>query len=141
MGFLEFTVIGYVMTYLSIRCTQHSSRLTVANEMLSLLGSIQVDPFSPAHVPGPSTKATQFVSDDEVQQDEPPVISEDGDDESDEDTFQQLGRKADEAAAQEANRKAEAELAVKAKKRKWQSDKAEGKATEKGGKKVKKKKT
>ncbi|KAA1471754.1 hypothetical protein DENSPDRAFT_871742 [Dentipellis sp. KUC8613] len=34
-GRLEFTVVG----------------LTIANQMLSLLGSIQVDPFSPAHVP------------------------------------------------------------------------------------------
>ncbi|EIN11629.1 hypothetical protein PUNSTDRAFT_23075, partial [Punctularia strigosozonata HHB-11173 SS5] len=34
-GILEFTVIG----------------LTVANQMLSLIGSIQPDPFSPAHVP------------------------------------------------------------------------------------------
>jgi len=29
----------------------HHTRLTVANEMLSLLGSIQLDPFSPEHVP------------------------------------------------------------------------------------------
>ena len=29
----------------------HQPRLTVANEMLSLLGSIQLDPFSPEHVP------------------------------------------------------------------------------------------
>lgn len=35
-GYLEFTVIG----------------LTIANQMLSLVGSLQQDPFSPVHVPG-----------------------------------------------------------------------------------------
>ncbi|KAJ3713302.1 hypothetical protein C8R42DRAFT_646970 [Lentinula raphanica] len=42
-GYVEFTVIGY-----------HS--LTVANEMLSLIGSLQLDPFSEAHVPSNSSR-------------------------------------------------------------------------------------
>lgn len=29
----------------------HSHRLTIANQMLSLIGSVQPDPFSPEHVP------------------------------------------------------------------------------------------
>ncbi|KAJ3836191.1 hypothetical protein F5878DRAFT_625818 [Lentinula raphanica] len=39
-GYVEFTVIG----------------LTVANEMLSLIGSLQLDPFSEAHVPSNSSR-------------------------------------------------------------------------------------
>lgn len=89
--------------------------------MLSLLGSIQPDPFSPAHVPqaGPPSKPL----DEESDQDEFPVEEtafggheeDDIDIDSDEDTFGMLGRKADEAAAKEAIRRAE--LASKDKKR------------------------
>lgn len=35
--------------------TDDSPRLTVANEMVSLVGSIQPDPFSPQHVRKPNT--------------------------------------------------------------------------------------
>ncbi|TFY79220.1 hypothetical protein EWM64_g4790 [Hericium alpestre] len=42
-GRLEFTVVG----------------LTIANEMLSLLGSIQPDPFSPEHVPQPAQRVSK----------------------------------------------------------------------------------
>ncbi|KAJ4468185.1 hypothetical protein J3R30DRAFT_3560115 [Lentinula aciculospora] len=41
-GYLEFTVIG----------------ITVANEMLSLIGSLQRDPFSEAHVPSNGVRST-----------------------------------------------------------------------------------
>lgn len=51
-GYLEFTVIGWVVSSWVVgRVDICYSRLTVANEMLSLQGSIQPDPFSPEHVP------------------------------------------------------------------------------------------
>ncbi|KAJ3571761.1 hypothetical protein NP233_g3536 [Leucocoprinus birnbaumii] len=80
---LEFTVIG----------------LTVANEMLSLQGSIQLDPFSPAHTA--RTEVTRHTEEAEAEADdlenEPEDESEDAG--SDVDTFQLLGRKAAQAAA------------------------------------------
>ncbi|TFY72137.1 hypothetical protein EVG20_g873 [Dentipellis fragilis] len=51
-GLLEFTVVGCVYIFASGRLTAdllEFDRLTIANQMLSLLGSIQVDPFSLAH--------------------------------------------------------------------------------------------
>ncbi|KAJ7132832.1 hypothetical protein C8R43DRAFT_1023575 [Mycena crocata] len=62
-GYLEFVVIG----------------LTVANEMLSLVGSIQYDPFSPEHVavtPKPQAKKSIPVGDE---------VESDGDDSEEED--------------------------------------------------------
>ncbi|RDB16806.1 DNA-directed RNA polymerase I subunit rpa43 [Hypsizygus marmoreus] len=123
-GFLEFTVIG----------------LTVANEMLSLLGSIQPDPFSPAHVPetGSSPKTDHAESDmEEVQREvEPGEDEEEDEDEvgSDEDTFAALGKMTDRAAAAEAAAKRETEaaaLAEKEKKRKRKAEKAEGRKQKK----------
>ncbi|KAF8894143.1 hypothetical protein BD779DRAFT_1505440 [Infundibulicybe gibba] len=97
-GSLEFTVIG----------------LTVANEMLSLLGSIQTDPFSPDHVPraGPLNDTSGGTGSDSEGSGEPDegMYNEDAleiasDDE--EDTFVKLGLEADKAASREAKRKAE----------------------------------
>ena len=53
-GYVRFTVIGYVSAH--IPRTLHVAkwihwRLTMANQMVSLIGSIQPDPFSPEHVP------------------------------------------------------------------------------------------
>ncbi|KAJ2918508.1 hypothetical protein MD484_g1881, partial [Candolleomyces efflorescens] len=81
-GKLEFTVIG----------------LTVANEMLSLVGSIQDDPFSPVHVPFASAAAAPAVetaarSDEDM---------EDLDSEEEEDTFRLLKRKAAATVEEEA---------------------------------------
>ncbi|KAL0575602.1 hypothetical protein V5O48_006387 [Marasmius crinis-equi] len=94
-GKLEFTVVG----------------LTVANEMLSLLGSIQHDPFSPLHVP--ATKFSETSDAEKVQVDNQlrELTPEDEDEDDDavdseggEDTFAALGKKAD-----EARKRAEAE--------------------------------
>ncbi|RXW13227.1 hypothetical protein EST38_g12626 [Candolleomyces aberdarensis] len=76
-GKLEFTVIG----------------LTVANEMLSLVGSIQEDPFSPAHVPFASASSPPP---EETEERLPPSdeVMEDLDSEEEEDTFRLLKRKA-----------------------------------------------
>ncbi|KAG6852231.1 hypothetical protein C0991_001810 [Blastosporella zonata] len=108
-GYLTFTVIG----------------LTVANEMLSLLGSVQPDPFSPEHVPqnGPAGKASPTQSEeveDEIDLEEEELESDD------EDTFKTLGKLSDEAAAAEAAQRAaaeEVELAAKDKKRKREEKK------------------
>ncbi|KAF8444748.1 hypothetical protein L210DRAFT_3611036 [Boletus edulis BED1] len=108
-GYVEFTVIG----------------LTVANEMLSLQGSIQPDPFSPEHVPHPD----KVPSTPPLRQDDTPEVEaqdgggrsgEEEDEESDEDGFKHLARLTDEAqATQKAERaKEEAKRLEKAKKRK-----------------------
>lgn len=55
-GSLEFTVIGYAgFFFLVFRSRILFCSLTVANEMLSLLGSIQPDPFSSRHAPASNT--------------------------------------------------------------------------------------
>ncbi|KAF9461308.1 hypothetical protein BDZ94DRAFT_1310738 [Collybia nuda] len=126
-GFLEFTVIG----------------LTVANEMLSLLGSIQEDPFSPEHAPkpGPSAKCTPSVSDIENVEDEPRADpSEEGEEEieSDEDTFKALGKMTDKVAAQakrEADEAAQNKETTREKKRKRKTGQIEINRTEKNRKK------
>ena len=59
-GHLEFTVIGYVLPIPPVRSGGNDfyCRLTVANQMLSLVGSIQPDPFSPLHAPDHSVQTT-----------------------------------------------------------------------------------
>ncbi|GJE94424.1 DNA-directed RNA polymerase I subunit rpa43 [Phanerochaete sordida] len=131
-GRLEFTVIG----------------LTIANQMLSLIGSIQADPFSPEHAPDHSvqTTAPKKPKQRTAPEPKPPVevleiLDEDAD--SDEDTFQALGRLGDEAIAREAARKAE-EQAKSEKKRKRKEAKESVQDAEDEGqteKKKKKKKT
>ncbi|KAF9237537.1 hypothetical protein BU15DRAFT_17488, partial [Melanogaster broomeanus] len=85
-GYLQFTVIG----------------LTVANEMLSLQGSIQPDPFSPEHVPRASTinssRRPDPSSHHHQEADEDQVEEEEGEeDEEGEDGFKYLARLTDEA--------------------------------------------
>ncbi|KII92251.1 hypothetical protein PLICRDRAFT_103985 [Plicaturopsis crispa FD-325 SS-3] len=137
-GFLEFTVIG----------------LTVANEMLSLLGSIQLDPFSPDHVPDTgnakraASEPASDISLDDLAVDNQLDVGREEEEESirqyekeeeeegeeeEEDPFQQLGRLGDEAAAREAERRAEeAAEAAKAK-----AEKAERKRKRKEAKALK----
>ncbi|OBZ70658.1 DNA-directed RNA polymerase I subunit rpa43 [Grifola frondosa] len=119
-GFLEFTVVG----------------LTIANQMLSLVGSIQPDPFSPEHIPQ-NTLPTATISRQETPAPVLPEAAPLSDDElqatieqeevnSDEDTFQLLGRLGDKAAAKEAVRRAkEEEEAKKERKRKRKEAKAQ----------------
>ncbi|KAI9060323.1 hypothetical protein FKP32DRAFT_1595714 [Trametes sanguinea] len=132
-GYLEFTVIG----------------LTIANQMLSLVGSIQPDPFSPAHVPtAPTTTATKagqpvsrpdtvMLSEKEVDA----LIEEVQDSDDEEDAFRHLGKLADQAEAEE-RRKLEAAKAAarKEKKRKRRESKAQDGAADGEEKKSKKKK-
>ncbi|KAI0355602.1 hypothetical protein OH77DRAFT_1424543 [Trametes cingulata] len=138
-GYLEFTVIG----------------LTIANQMLSLVGSIQPDPFSPEHVPkaavttatsssktaaGASRTDTVMLSEREVD-----AMIEEGEDSDEEDAFQRLGRMGDEAEAAERRAREEAEKAErKEKKRKRRESKAQDGAGDgedaSGEKKSKKKK-
>ncbi|GLB37135.1 putative SHS2 domain found in N terminus of Rpb7p/Rpc25p/MJ0397 [Lyophyllum shimeji] len=115
-GYLEFTVIG----------------LTIANEMLSLLGSLQEDPFSPEHRPesGAAAKTESEMDDIEVQHEvEPKEDEEEEEGDSDDDTFKTLGKMTDEVAVAEAAKRAAeaAALAEKEKKRKRKAEKAEGK--------------
>ncbi|KAF9227244.1 hypothetical protein BS17DRAFT_806452 [Gyrodon lividus] len=142
-GYLEFTVIG----------------LTVANEMLSLQGSIQPDPFYLEHVPqvssqhpgsrastpaSPVTKSFKrpdFYShqhrkadDDQMDEDE------DEEGQEDEDGFRHLAKLTDEATQKAKREKEEAErLERKAKKRKRRGERAGGDREGDGskGKKVK----
>ena len=126
------------------RANAHSSvcRLTIANQMLSLVGSIQPDPFSPEHVPqatvttASAAATSRSVSEREVDA----LMAESEGEESDEDMdpFQKLGKMADE----EAQRAREAqEETRKEKKRKRKEGKGQGDATSTGEKKSKKKKT
>ncbi|KAG7098880.1 hypothetical protein E1B28_000780 [Marasmius oreades] len=80
-GHLEFTVVG----------------LTIANEMLSLLGSIQSDPFSPSHIHLPTAKASE-TSDAEKVDTQLRTLTpadEEEEDDSEEDTSKVLRRPAD----------------------------------------------
>ncbi|KAF7793962.1 hypothetical protein EIP86_005086 [Pleurotus ostreatoroseus] len=121
-GYLEFTVIG----------------LTIANQMLSLVGSIQSDPFSPTHVPDNSIVTVTSTAPRRPVQAEPQDIAMDEDEggeegeaaaenESDEDAFEALGRMGDEATA----RKAKEEADKKERKRKRKEEKAAAKEKEK----------
>ncbi|KAK0504857.1 hypothetical protein EDD18DRAFT_316500 [Armillaria luteobubalina] len=84
-GHLEFTVIG----------------LTVANEMLSVVGSIQPDPFSPAH--GATSLNNQEPEVSEGEGEDITVVEDDNGSSADEDdTFAALGRE-----ARDAQKKAE----------------------------------
>ncbi|TFK75278.1 hypothetical protein BDN72DRAFT_509171 [Pluteus cervinus] len=97
-GYIEFTVVGF----------------TVANEMLSLLGSIQPDPFSPLHVPQnkPPQSHSVHADEDEVQTDSLAALGSDIEAEyaNDEDTFAYLGWKADEAANKHTKKSKKARL-------------------------------
>lgn len=115
------------------------SRLTVANEMLSLLGSVQSDPFSPDHVPETGSVAKRDVAESEMEASEvqremememEEEVEQEEEEESDEDTFKTLGRMTDEAVAAETTARQRAEAAAlveKEKKRKRKTEKAEGK--------------
>ncbi|KAL5485320.1 hypothetical protein ACEPAI_7962 [Sanghuangporus weigelae] len=94
-GILEFTVIG----------------MTVANQMLSLRGSLQPDPFSPLHVQQPAVPSTQLeieVDEEDEREVNASLIDqrsatgalEDSDDE--EDPFAHLNLARDEAMQREA---------------------------------------
>ncbi|KAG7446366.1 uncharacterized protein BT62DRAFT_114992 [Guyanagaster necrorhizus] len=90
-GHLEFTVIG----------------LTVANEMLSVVGSIQPDPFSLAHVA--TSSHTQAPEESEGEGEGITLVEDDNASSVDEDdTFAALGREAEKAqkkAKEEKNQK------------------------------------
>jgi len=77
-------------------------RLTVANEMLSLLGSLQDDPFSPEHTAerAKTVLGESEIEDIEVEREVEPSAEEEEDEiESDRDTFVMLGKMSDKAAA------------------------------------------
>ncbi|KAI6157653.1 hypothetical protein BKA82DRAFT_995990 [Pisolithus tinctorius] len=121
-GYLEFTVIG----------------LTVANEMLSLQGSIQADPFSPEHVlhrhssprasapSSPTSRRRHHVTDattsSPVLGDVGPPADEGEEEEFGEDTFTDLVRLEREAA--EGQRKEPERVEKRTKKRKLKEDQA-----------------
>ncbi|EKM54609.1 uncharacterized protein PHACADRAFT_258586 [Phanerochaete carnosa HHB-10118-sp] len=129
-GHLEFTVTG----------------LTIANRMLSLVGSIQSDPFSPDHVPDHSVYTTASNSTQrKVRERRPPVevpeVVEEEADSDEEDTFQALGRLGDEAAARETAQKAEERAkSEKKRKRKENKESAQDAEDEEQAEKKKKKK-
>ncbi|KIK67064.1 hypothetical protein GYMLUDRAFT_37104 [Collybiopsis luxurians FD-317 M1] len=129
-GYLEFTVID----------------LTVANEMLSLRGSLQHDPFSPRHIitsnGAQNSEEEQSAVDalltrQEVEQDS------DEDIDTDQDGFQALNKKQNEASAalsrdkQEEIEKVDAEKAGKKKKRKRKARESVGEDDEVDKKKKK----
>jgi DNA-directed RNA polymerase I subunit RPA43 len=119
----------------------------MANQMLSVIGSIQPDPFSPEHVPKRTAPASQESEEaDEVLNQlaiEPAATDElEEDSEEEHDAFRRLGKMADEAkraelkAREEAETAAAATKAAKEKKKKKKKRQAEESITER--KKVKK---
>ena len=125
---------------------EHTRRLTVANQMLSLVGSIQHDPFSPEHVPDHSTitvptrKHTTVV--------EAPVpedLDEQPGSEEEVDTFEALTRlnnEAEEVEELQRSKEQERDEARKERKRKRKAEKAaaQGEGDEESGVQKKKKK-
>ncbi|KAF9071129.1 hypothetical protein BDP27DRAFT_1291887 [Rhodocollybia butyracea] len=115
-GYLEFTVVG----------------LTVANEMLSLLGSIQHDPFSPLHVPLGRAQSSEekdvvdrmLMDGDEEEEDSDEAVD------TDDDGFQALTKKQTEASTeltqqhQKEVEKATAEKDERMKKKKRKAEEA-----------------
>ncbi|KAL5507392.1 hypothetical protein ACEPAH_6848 [Sanghuangporus vaninii] len=126
-GILEFTVIG----------------MTVANQMLSLRGSLQPDPFSPLHVPQPAVPSTQLeidideedereVSASLINQRSPTGAIDDSDEE--EDPFAQLNLARDEAIQREAaakEREKEEKAKEKEEKKRRKKERKERKEKEK----------
>lgn len=142
-GDLEFTVIGCVEYLLSSRLmlTTDVTRLTIANQMLSLVGSIQPDPFlieeeyrlSTSALPTSQSRQGETVSPSDNGTVE--AMLEDPLDESDEEPFETLSRKANEAIAESEKRRAkEADEAKAEKKRKRKEGKADHQNTGKGKK-------
>ena len=118
-GYVEFTVIGFV-SY-GIRRSSYPTnglilRLTMANQMLSVIGSIQPDPFSPEHVP----KRTTSVSPESEEANEvlnqlvmeSAVADELEDSDEANGTFRRLGKRADEAKRAGLKAREEAEVAA-----------------------------
>jgi DNA-directed RNA polymerase I subunit RPA43 len=105
--------------------TQPFCRLTVANEMVSLQGSIQIDPFSLEHASAKERTLDALVSEDEILSrvvEQPAiVISNDGED-SDHDRFQHLSKKRKDAASRVAKRKVKEADVAKHKKKKQKGD-------------------
>ncbi|KAL5528546.1 hypothetical protein ACEPAF_7682 [Sanghuangporus sanghuang] len=123
-GILEFTVIG----------------MTVANQMLSLRGSLQPDPFSPHHVPQPATQLE--IEEDEEDEREvnatlmvqrsPTGALDDSNDE--EDPFAQLNLARDEVMQREAaakEREKEEKAKEKEEKKRRKKERKERKEKEK----------
>ncbi|KAI0313892.1 hypothetical protein OF83DRAFT_1139372 [Amylostereum chailletii] len=125
-GHLKFTVVG----------------LTIANQMLSLVGSLHSDPFSPAHVPQSmqSQRATSPAPLDDLPEEAP---SSDEDEEAAGHSTMQRPSVDEECKAREAQTRLEQEAkAAKAAKEERKRKRKEKAATNgEEGKKVKKKKT
>lgn len=118
-GYVEFTVIGQVSP--TIRRALYTAngpnpRLTMANQMLSIIGSIQPDPFSPEHVPKRTAPASlESEEADEVLNQlvtEPAAADDLEDSDEENDAFRRLGKMADEAKRAELKAREEAEAAA-----------------------------
>lgn len=128
---------------------QFNHRLTIANQMLSLIGSIQQDPFAPEHIPDhsittvtPSKRRTASFPPPAIEDVEMTIEDVGSDEELD--TFQTLGRMNDaETAEREAKRRKEEDerKQKEEKRRKRKADKAAVHAQEDDGHSERKKKS
>ena len=116
--------------------------------MLSLVGSIQSDPFSPEHQPAPAMPTAS--SSREVSRvlagplDDTAIVDLDLDEglgTDDEDPFGMLGRLGDEAAAREAEEREKEKQAAKGEKNRKRKELADGASQKPAKEKSKKKKT
>jgi DNA-directed RNA polymerase I subunit RPA43 len=122
----------------------------MANQMLSVIGSIQLDPFSPEHVPKRAAPASPESEEADEVLNQLVAAAEDLEEDSGEehDAFRRLGKMADEAKRTELRAREEAEAAAaaakatkKEKKKKAKKRPAEESITqEKKAKKAKRKK-
>lgn len=115
----------------------HAS-LTVANQMLSLKGSIQPDPFSPEHVPQPAVRANaKPAEEDDAEEEKESQYPENPNEDSDleeEDPFRHLNQvreKAEERDAAEKERENDEKTREKEEKRRKKKEKKERKEKEK----------
>ena len=112
-GDLEFTVIGSVLRYSSwnLDLSASSYRLTIANQMLSLVGSLQSEPFPieeeyrQIHVTATSSERRRRLSSSVDNDGMEAILEEDRFRDSDEEPFDTLSRIANRAAVEDTERK------------------------------------
>ena len=98
-------------------------RLTVANEMLSLLGSLQDDPFSPEHGRPPAKTMSEESEIEDIEVEREIEANTEEEIESERDTFEMLGKMSDKATREkETKRKSKEERKGNVKRKKMNVD-------------------
>jgi hypothetical protein len=115
----------YVISLARYPILTRIDRLTVANEMLSLLGSLQDDPFSPEHGRPPANTVLDESEIEDIEVEREIEANTEEEIESDGDTFETLGKMSDELKAtreKETKRKPKGERKGNVKRKKMNVD-------------------